>query len=334
MTVAARDRRRAEAFAAEHGVERATDSYAAVLADPEVEVVYNPLPNALHGPWNLAAVAAGKHVLSEKPFASTAEEAVEVRDAAQKAGRHGGRGLPLPVPPGDAAAVRTARLRRAGRAPARRRADRDAGAGRRRPTLVVRPRRRSADGPRLLRAARPPRAGPVGRWRAGTGRRPRQGTSRCTRRRRVAGGRPAIPLRRDRQRSACSMVHPHVRDDAARRGVPRRGDGHGLRPAAQGRPRGGPHRGRRDDRAPRHPLVLHLPARGVHPGAARRDADADRPGRRRRHRAADRPVLPRSRTSATPPHDPHARRSGGADHDDRSRAGAAARGCAGEVAAR
>jgi predicted dehydrogenase len=86
VTVAARDRRRAEAFAAEHGVERAIDSYAAVLADPEVEVVYNPLPNALHGPWNLAAVSAGKHVLSEKPFASTAAEAQEVRDAAEKAG--------------------------------------------------------------------------------------------------------------------------------------------------------------------------------------------------------------------------------------------------------
>jgi predicted dehydrogenase len=86
VMVAARDQRRAEAFAAEHGVERATDSYAAVLADPDVEVVYNPLPNALHGPWNLAAVEAGKHVLSEKPFASTAEEAAEVRAAAEVAG--------------------------------------------------------------------------------------------------------------------------------------------------------------------------------------------------------------------------------------------------------
>ena len=86
VTVAARDRRRAEAFAAEHGVERVADSYAGVLTDPEVEVVYNPLPNALHGPWNLAAVEAGKDVLSEKPFASTAEEAAEVRDAAEKAG--------------------------------------------------------------------------------------------------------------------------------------------------------------------------------------------------------------------------------------------------------
>ena len=60
------------------------------------------------------------------------------------------------------------------------------------------------------------------------------------------------------------------------------------------------------DRAPRHPLVLHLPARGVHPGAARRHADADRPGRRRGHRAADRRVLPRGRTSAAPPENAHA----------------------------
>lgn len=86
VSVAARDRGRADAFAARHGVERATDSYAAVVTDPEVDVVYNPLPNGLHGPWNLAAVEAGKHVLSEKPFASTADEAAEVRDAATEAG--------------------------------------------------------------------------------------------------------------------------------------------------------------------------------------------------------------------------------------------------------
>lgn len=86
VAVAARDRRRAEAFAAEHGVERVADGYAELLADPEIEAVYNPLVNALHGPWNLAAVKAGKHVLSEKPFASNAEEAAEVRDAARHAG--------------------------------------------------------------------------------------------------------------------------------------------------------------------------------------------------------------------------------------------------------
>jgi len=86
VAVAARDRSRAEAFAAEHGVERVAESYPDLLADPEVEVVYNPLPNGLHGPWNLAALAAGKHVLSEKPSASNAEEAAEVREAAAKAG--------------------------------------------------------------------------------------------------------------------------------------------------------------------------------------------------------------------------------------------------------
>ncbi|MFJ8778561.1 Gfo/Idh/MocA family protein [Streptomyces sp. NPDC102476] len=86
VAVAARDRSRAEAYAAEHGVERVAGSYTELIADPEVEVVYNPLANGLHGPWNLAALAAGKHVLSEKPSASNAEEAAEVRESAAKAG--------------------------------------------------------------------------------------------------------------------------------------------------------------------------------------------------------------------------------------------------------
>ncbi|MFE9602511.1 Gfo/Idh/MocA family protein [Streptomyces hokutonensis] len=86
VAVAARDRDRAAAYAAAHRVERVVDSYADLIADPEVEVVYNPLANGLHGPWNLAALEAGKHVLSEKPSASNAEEAAEVREAAAKAG--------------------------------------------------------------------------------------------------------------------------------------------------------------------------------------------------------------------------------------------------------
>jgi predicted dehydrogenase len=86
VAVAARDPERAKAFAAEHGVERALASYSDVITDPEVEIVYNPLANSLHGPWNLAAVQAGKHVLSEKPFASNAAEARLVRDAAVAAG--------------------------------------------------------------------------------------------------------------------------------------------------------------------------------------------------------------------------------------------------------
>ncbi|MGH3448378.1 MAG: Gfo/Idh/MocA family protein [Nocardioidaceae bacterium] len=86
VAVAARDRARAEAFAAEHGVERVHDSYADLLSDPDVEAVYNPLANGLHAPWNLAAIAAGKHVLTEKPSASNAVEAAQVRDAAASAG--------------------------------------------------------------------------------------------------------------------------------------------------------------------------------------------------------------------------------------------------------
>jgi predicted dehydrogenase len=84
VAVAARDRARAEAFAEQYGVERVLDSYTEVVTDAEVEAIYNPLANGLHAPWNLAAIAAGKHVLSEKPFASNAEEAAEVRDAAAK----------------------------------------------------------------------------------------------------------------------------------------------------------------------------------------------------------------------------------------------------------
>ncbi len=84
VAIAARDTGRAEAFAAEHNVERVLGDYRAVIEDPEVEVVYNPLPNGLHGPWNAVATNAGKHVLSEKPSASNAGEARSVL-ATQKA---------------------------------------------------------------------------------------------------------------------------------------------------------------------------------------------------------------------------------------------------------
>ncbi|WP_181781752.1 Gfo/Idh/MocA family protein [Pseudonocardia pini] len=86
VAVAARDRGRAERFAREHGVERVLADYAEVVSDPEVELVYNPLANSLHGPWTIAAARAGKTVLSEKPFASNAAEARAVREAALAAG--------------------------------------------------------------------------------------------------------------------------------------------------------------------------------------------------------------------------------------------------------
>jgi predicted dehydrogenase len=86
VAVAARDRSRAETFAEKYGVERVVASYQDVIDDPEVDVVYNPLANSLHAPWNLAAITAGKAVLSEKPFARDQSEARRVADVADAAG--------------------------------------------------------------------------------------------------------------------------------------------------------------------------------------------------------------------------------------------------------
>src|ERR1022692_3254488 len=84
--VAARDKSRAEAFALGHAIPAAYGSYDELLADPDIDAVYNPLPNSQHGPWTLKAIAAGKHVLCEKPFASNAEQAEQVVAAASVAG--------------------------------------------------------------------------------------------------------------------------------------------------------------------------------------------------------------------------------------------------------
>ena len=86
VAVAARDRERADVFAGKYGVERVLDSYAEVINDAHVDVIYNPLANGLHAPWNLAAIAAAKPVLTEKPFARNRTEAVEVAAAAHAAG--------------------------------------------------------------------------------------------------------------------------------------------------------------------------------------------------------------------------------------------------------
>ena len=84
--VAARDGARAAAFAAKHGIPTAYDSYEALIADPEIDAIYNPLPNGLHGHWTAAALTAGKHVLCEKPFTANAEEAEQVAEVARRTG--------------------------------------------------------------------------------------------------------------------------------------------------------------------------------------------------------------------------------------------------------
>ena len=83
VAIASRDPEKARQAAGALGIPRAYGSYEALLADHEVDAVYNPLPNHLHVPWTTKAAEAGKHVLCEKPIALTADEArtlLAVRD--------------------------------------------------------------------------------------------------------------------------------------------------------------------------------------------------------------------------------------------------------------
>ncbi len=84
--VASRDLDRAQAYANERNIPRVFGSYEAMLADPDVDVIYNPLPNSMHTEWTIKAAQAGKHVLCEKPLANTVEEVDEITEAAKKAG--------------------------------------------------------------------------------------------------------------------------------------------------------------------------------------------------------------------------------------------------------
>jgi predicted dehydrogenase len=87
VAVASRDQGRAEAYAVEHGIPRSYGRYEELLEDPELDAVYISLPNSLHVEWSVRALAAGKHVLCEKPLTRSPEEAEEAFEAAERAGR-------------------------------------------------------------------------------------------------------------------------------------------------------------------------------------------------------------------------------------------------------
>ena len=82
--IASRDPEKARQTASQLGIPKAYSSYEELLTDPEVDAVYNPLPNHLHVPWSIKALEAGKHVLCEKPIALTAAEAQDLLDAAHE----------------------------------------------------------------------------------------------------------------------------------------------------------------------------------------------------------------------------------------------------------
>ena len=84
--IASRDPVKAQQAARQLGIPKAYGSYEALLADREIDAIYNPLPNHLHAPWSIKAAEAGKHVLCEKPIGLSVAEAKQLRDARDRTG--------------------------------------------------------------------------------------------------------------------------------------------------------------------------------------------------------------------------------------------------------
>jgi len=109
--LASRDAGRAKAFAGEMGIPRVHATYEALLADPAIDAIYNPLPNNLHAEWTIRAADAGKHVLCEKPLASTGAEAKTMFEAARRNSVYVVEGYPYRAQPQT---IRLAELLREG----------------------------------------------------------------------------------------------------------------------------------------------------------------------------------------------------------------------------
>ncbi len=102
VAVGSRDRARAESYAAEHGLARAHGSYEDLLADPEVDAVYVSLPNGMHHEWTMHAIAAGKHVLCEKPYTRAAARGGAGVRRRRRRRRGADGGVHVPAPSADA----------------------------------------------------------------------------------------------------------------------------------------------------------------------------------------------------------------------------------------
>ncbi len=87
VAVGSRDLAKARAVADSLGIEKAYGTYEALLADPSIDAIYNPLPNHLHVPWTIKAMEAGKHVLCEKPIALNAKEAEQLIEVRERTGK-------------------------------------------------------------------------------------------------------------------------------------------------------------------------------------------------------------------------------------------------------
>src|SRR5438093_2818325 len=115
VAVASRDADRATAFAAQHGIGQSYGSYDALLDDAEVDVVYVALPNHLHAKWTVKALHAGKHVLCEKPLATSVDAVDEIITTSERTGRTAVEGFMFLHHPQTILALELARSRALGR---------------------------------------------------------------------------------------------------------------------------------------------------------------------------------------------------------------------------